>query len=630
MIRRFASGRQQPVTAALVPSVGRPLLDALAWAPAFLAAAWLRLDGDLWTVVSPGTLATVVVITAALQSIVSFTVARIRGRLVTGAVDDALHVAAGFTITGAAVFLIGLTPLITVPRSLPLIALLVAVPLAVGARVFWRLRGERRSRPDPGTAAKVIVLGAGWGGQQIIRSMHGEAGAGYLPVAVVDDDPQARRRRISGLAVSGTRHDIPRIADATGAGYLVVAIRDLEVSDMREISRIATGAGLQVKVIPALMEMFRPWVDLSDLQDLDIADLIGRTPVEVDVASIADYVAGRTVLVTGAGGSIGSELCRQVLRFGPGSLLMLDRDESALHALQLSISGRALLDSPDVILADIRDADALRRIFHERRPDVVFHAAALKHLPMLEQYPAEAWQTNVIGTKHVLDAAIDAGVQRFVNVSTDKAANPTSVLGLSKRIGERLVAAVADRGVPGDYVSVRFGNVIGSRGSVLTTFAEQIASDQPITITHPDVTRFFMTIPEAVRLVIQAGAIGRPGEVLVLDMGEPVRIVDIARQLTQLAGRSVQITYTGLRDGEKLHEDLFGDGEVDVRPVHPAVSHVAVPPFPSADLPARSPVEDATEVMRKIVGDLPGGDPAPADVARRNGLAGIVTAGNPR
>ncbi|BBG04084.1 MULTISPECIES: nucleoside-diphosphate sugar epimerase/dehydratase [Pseudonocardia] len=605
------------------------IIDALTWTPALAVAAWLRLDGELWTVVTPSELVVAFAVAFAIQMAVSRLVDRLRGRQVMGAVDDALHVVCSFSVTGTTLFAIGLIPPVTIPRSLPLIALLVAVPLAVGQRVGRRLLHERRSRPDPASSAKVIVFGAGWGGQQIVRSMLGEPGSGYLPVSLVDDDPQVRARRISGVPVSGTRSDIPEIATRTGAEFLVIAIRDLEVEDMREISRIATGAGLQVKVIPALREMFRPWIGFSDLQDLDIADLIGRTPVEVDLTSIADYVAGRCVLVTGAGGSIGSELCRQLNQYGPASLLMLDRDESALHALQLSIHGRALLDSPDVILADIRDADTLLHLFQERRPDVVFHAAALKHLPMLEQYPEEAWQTNVVGTANVLAAARATDVSRFVNISTDKAANPTSVLGYSKRLGERLIAGAAQTAA-GTYVSVRFGNVLGSRGSVLTTFAEQIGSGQPVTITHPDVTRFFMTIPEAVRLVIQAGAVGRPGEALVLDMGDPVRIVDIARQLTVLAGRSVQIVYTGLRDGEKLHEELFGDDEQDVRPVHPAVSHVPVPPLYDDVRTMTIRPGQAGAAMRAFVdGDtvlnVPGGRAGSDDI-----LAAVISIGDRR
>jgi FlaA1/EpsC-like NDP-sugar epimerase len=346
---------------------------------------------------------------------------------------------------------------------------------------------------------------------------------------------------------------------------------------VRDISQRATAAGLTVKILPTLSDLLgAARVGIRDVRDIDIADLLGRHQVDTDVAEIADYLRGQRVLVTGAGGSIGSELCRQIAAFGPAELMMLDRDESALHAVSLSIHGEARLDLPQAVLADIRDGEALRELFLQRRPDVVFHAAALKHVNMLEQYPAEGWKTNVLGTRNVLEAATAVGVSHFINVSTDKAADPVNVLGRTKRMAERLTATYAQQN-EGRFLSVRFGNVLGSRGSVLETFAAQIARGGPLTVTHPDVTRFFMTIPEAVQLVIQAGVIGNGGEALVLDMGEPVRIADVAAQLIAMDGRPINILFTGLRPGEKLHEELFGSDEQDSRPVHPLVSHVPVP-----------------------------------------------------
>lgn len=312
---------------------------------------------------------------------------------------------------------------------------------------------------------------------------------------------------------------------------------------------------------------------------IDPAELLGPRDVgpEFEVLG-AKALRGRRVLVTGAGGSIGSELCRQIMRFEPAELIAVDRDETALQQAQLAISGHGLLDTREVVLADIRDADAIVEIFLERRPDVVFHAGALKHLPMLEQYPREAWKTNVLGTLNVLRASQLVDVDTFVNISTDKAANPTSVLGHSKRLAERLTAwfgATTGKG----YVSVRFGNVLGSRGSMLPLFASLLEQGKPLTVTHPDATRYFMSIAEACQLVIQAGAFGRAGEVLILDMGEPVRILDVARQMIERSGRDVEIVFTGLRAGEKLHEELIGTGERAHRPVHPRVSHAIVPPL---------------------------------------------------
>jgi FlaA1/EpsC-like NDP-sugar epimerase len=316
----------------------------------------------------------------------------------------------------------------------------------------------------------------------------------------------------------------------------------------------------------------------------DAATLLGREPIRVDVD--ASYVAHQRVLVTGAGGSIGSELCRQLAGHDPAELVMLDRDESALHALQLSLTGRALLDDPQLVLADIRDAPRIREVFEQHRPQVVFHAAALKHQPLLELHPAEAVKTNIAGTATVLNAAAMVDTQVLVNISTDKAADPSCVLGETKRAAEQLTAAHAPR----RYISVRFGNVLGSRGSVLDTFAAQIADGRRVTVTHPDISRYFMTVTEAVALVIHAGAIGQPGQALILDMGEPVRIVDIARRMATAAGcPDIPIVYTGLRPGEKLHETLFGAGEQDARPIHPLISHVQVPPLPMPAWPCPEP-----------------------------------------
>ncbi len=393
---------------------------------------------------------------------------------------------------------------------------------------------------------------------------------------MLDDDPHKRHLRLSGISVRGTSDDITRLAEETGATALVVAIPGMDSARLGEITEVALDAGLSVKVLPGVAGLLGVRVDIRDVRDLDLEDLLGRRTIHTDLGSIAGYLTGRRVLITGAGGSIGSELCRQVKSWNPGELIMLDRDESALHAVQLSIHGRALLDSSDVVLADIRDMQTILDIFETRRPHVVFHAAALKHLPMLEQYPGEAVKTNVWGTMSILEACKATGVEKFVNISTDKAADPISVLGYSKRIAERLTSHVA-LDTRGDYMSVRFGNVLGSRGSVLISFAAQIAAGGPVTVTHPDVMRYFMTVEEAVQLVLQAGAFGGNGEALVFDMGKPVSIDSVARRLIQLSGAKVDIEYTGLRHGEKLTEVLCTPGEADYRPVHPMISHVPVP-----------------------------------------------------
>ena len=367
-------------------------------------------------------------------------------------------------------------------------------------------------------------------------------------------------------------------AARTGARVLVIAIAGASGTAIRDLTAEAERCGLTPKVVPSVGELLSGGVRIEGVRDPRITDLLGRRPVTTDVEAMAEHFAGKRILVTGAGGSIGSELCRQLQRFEPGELIMLDRDESAMHAVQLEMHGRALLDSNETVLADIRDVHRVMEIFQQLRPEIVFHAAALKHLPLLERYPAEALKSNVWGTRTILTAAAACGVSSFVNISTDKAADPVSVLGYSKRIAERLTAHTALR-ERGKYLSVRFGNVLGSRGSVLTALSEQIASGQPVTVTHPDVSRYFMTAHEAVQLVLQAAIIGRSGEVLVLDMGQQVRIADIARRLIATGPRATDIVFTGLRPGEKLSESLLGHGESDERPFHPLISHVPVMPL---------------------------------------------------
>jgi dTDP-glucose 4,6-dehydratase len=363
-----------------------------------------------------------------------------------------------------------------------------------------------------------------------------------------------------------------------------MAINAAPANLVQEVSRACQGAGLTFVVLPPVREMIGGHVRLEQIRKVDVADLLGRRPIKTDIGNIASCVRDKVVLITGAGGSIGSELARQVHRLNPRQLVLLDRDESALHGVQLSLYGTGLLDSEDIVLCDIRDMAALEEVFDRHRPEVVFHAAALKHLPLLERFPLEGWKTNVVGTANVLACSRRVGVERLVNISTDKAADATSVLGQTKRLAERLTAWHAQDGrLP--YVSVRFGNVLGSRGSVLHAFRSQIERGGPVTVTHPEVTRFFMTIPEACELVLQAGAIGRPGDVMVLDMGEPVRILDVARLLIEESGRDIRVVFTGLRPGEKLNESLFGQLENHRPSEHLMISQVNVPALNPDDLP---------------------------------------------
>ena len=536
-----------------------------------------------------------------VHALVGYVVGIYRRRWRYGSFDEVGGLVVATIITTSMLFVLrffdqSLNPF---PRSVILIAGFAGLCFVAASRYAWRLIREQLRRPTAQTAAKILVYGAGEGGIQMVNTLLRNPQSPYLPVGFLDDNPDTHRLSISGVPVLGGRDQLSQARARTGATTLLIAIPSADSALITDISARARELSMDVKVLPAVQNLNERPLDTSDIRDLTDEDLLGRRKVVIDLQQISDYLVNRRVLVTGAGGSIGSELCRQLARFNPAELIMLDRDESALHEVQLSIHGRALLDTPQTVLADLRDEATINHIFDTRKPEVVFHAAALKHLPLLERYPLEAYQTNVLGTLTLLNAAQRTGVGVFVNISTDKAANPISVLGYSKRIAERLTAAVGHTAKSGKYMSVRFGNVLGSRGSVLMSFRDQIAKGGPLTVTHRGVTRYFMTISEAVQLVIQAGAIGSSGEALVLDMGTPVSIYDVAKQLVANSGKPVEIEIVGLRAGEKVHEELFGDGELDTRPRHPLISHVPVLPV-DLGLLTPSPI-DARETMLRII-----------------------------
>lgn len=487
--------------------------------------------------------------------------------------------------------------------------------------VLLGLQVMRRRRAWQGASDRhpVIVLGAGFQGEQLVSAMLKDPDASYRPVAFLDDAPQLRGSRLCGVRVEGPLKALHRVALLTGATHAVVAINDRSPELMERVSTLAEAAGVEVLVFPSMSEILDHAPGVEDLRDIDLADLLGRRQIVLDQEAIAGVLSGRTVLVTGAGGSIGSELARQISAFDPERLVLLDRDETGLQAAQVSLEGHGLLQSKNIVLADIRDATRLVEVFKEVRPDVVFHAAALKHLPLLQSHPWEGWFTNVLGTLNVLRASHAAGVGIFVNISTDKAAEPSSVLGYTKRLAERLTAdAAATRS--GRYVSVRFGNVLGSRGSVIPLFAEQIRRGGPVTITDPRVERYFMLIPEACQLVMQASAIGHSGQVMILEMGRPVRILEVARTMIRLAGRSdVDIHYTGLRPGEKLSEVLVSPGEHLMPSAHPLLSAIDVPPLSPSALRELTPdPQDLTRAARAWAmghADVEA-DPAPAEAVQ--------------
>jgi FlaA1/EpsC-like NDP-sugar epimerase len=559
--------------------------DAAAWTASMLLAAWATQDIPGSPLAGVRTLTGLAVTACALAPAGGLIAGLYRSRHPRGSRAEMLALVLAAVITGTAFALLiqEVTPGQRAPLQTVLGGTAFALLAMLGARhaLFTaRQRPRRRARPH---SLPVIVFGAGAAGTRLVDSLLDHPGPAYRPVALLDDDVAKRRLRIRGVPVAGGRDQMAQVSADTGATVLVIAIARPSGPVVRELAEQAERCGLTPKVVPTVSELISGAARIEGVRDPRITDLLGRSPVRTDIAAVAGRFTGQRILVTGAGGSIGAELCRQLHRLNPASLVMLDRDESALHAIQLALHGRALLDTGDTVLADIRDARRICHVFDQVRPQIVFHAAALKHLPLLEQYPAEALQTNVWGTANVLAAAAQSGVESFVNISTDKAANPVSVLGYSKRLAERLTADMASQAA-GTYLSVRFGNVLGSRGSVLTVLTAQVAAGGPVTVTHPDITRYFMTVDEAVQLVLQAAVIGRDGEVLVLDMGEPVRIADVARHLVAAAHQPVDIVYTGLRPGEKLAEDLLGTGELDHRPFHPLIRHVPVRPLPPAQV----------------------------------------------
>jgi FlaA1/EpsC-like NDP-sugar epimerase len=553
-------------------------IDAGVWMLAVVGATWLRYDFALHSVLS-STVLWLAVTTALVYVIVGAVIGPYAVGHERGSFEETLDIARTAAVATICVFvwvLLTHAERPNLPRSVPVMAGVLAVTGMFAVRFV--IRAWRTNRVAArGAQRRVILFGAGEAGRRLVRHMLRDPNSGFSPVALLDDDRAKSRLRVEGVRVRGTRSSMLAVAAAHDANTLVIALPTASAGLIRELAELAESAGLDVLTLPPLSDIIGRRPNPGDLREIEPSDLLGRRAIDMDTTVVAEQIAGRSVLVTGAGGSIGSELCRQITRFGPAKLYLLDRDESGIHATQLSLTGQGLLEGDEVVLADIRDAAAMREVFNAARPDIVFHAAALKHLPLLEQYPLEAWKTNVLGTLNVLRAAAAAGVGTFVNISTDKAASPICVLGYSKRLAERLTARFAAT-EPGRYVSVRFGNVLGSRGSVLHAFSSQIERGGPVTVTHPDVERFFMLIPEACQLVLEAAAMGSDGEVMVLDMGEPVKIVDVAQTLIRRSGRTdIDIVFTGLRPGEKLSEDLFADRETRRPTSHALVTRVDVP-----------------------------------------------------
>jgi FlaA1/EpsC-like NDP-sugar epimerase len=468
-----------------------------------------------------------------------------------------------------------LTP-VRVPVSVIFMNALLSVGIIATPRLLMRIAGwrsgrRRRRRDDH---RRVLIAGAGVAGELIVRELCSNQELRMNPIGFVDDDLTKHGMRLAGLPVFGPLADIPQIVEREHVHELLIAMPRASGAVVRQVVRAAFDVGVKTRTVPALFEILSERVGVTALREVEIDDLLRREPVQTDLAAVSALATGRTVLVTGAGGSIGSELCRQLAALAPDKLILVDHSENSIFETRRELLRAEFRSTVVPVIADIRDHARIHQVFESYNPYAVFHAAAHKHVPLMEENVAEAITNNVLGTRNVVDAAVGCGTEYFVLISTDKAVRPTNVMGATKRIAEFIVhdAAMAHKR---NFVSVRFGNVLGSQGSVVPTFLQQIREGGPVTVTHPEMRRYFMTIPEAVQLVLQAGALGRGGELFMLDMGEPVKIVDLARDMIRLSGyeegTEIQIEFTGIRPGEKLFEEMFFSHEIAEPTEHPKI-----------------------------------------------------------
>ncbi|MED3781073.1 nucleoside-diphosphate sugar epimerase/dehydratase [Heyndrickxia sporothermodurans] len=478
------------------------------------------------------------------------------------------------------------------------------VILIGGSRFSWRVFRDRYIMPNP-DKKRTLVVGAGSAGTMVVRQLLKNQNADLYPIAFVDDDPRKYKLQIYGLAVKGTIQDIPKLVEQLNVENIVIAIPSLKKNEIKRIYEQCAKTNAKTKIIPLLEDLITGKVSVNHIRDVQVEDLLGRDPVELDMSSISKKLTGKTVLVTGAGGSIGSEICRQICSFGPGKLLLLGHGENSIYTIDMELR-KKFNETFDIIpiIADVQDRVRIFNIMEEYKPDVVYHAAAHKHVPLMEYNPMEAVKNNIFGTKNVAEAADTFGVKNFVLVSTDKAVNPPNVMGATKRFAEMIIQNLAKESNT-KFVAVRFGNVLGSRGSVIPLFKKQIQAGGPVTVTHPEMTRYFMTIPEASRLVIQAGALAQGGEVFVLDMGDAVKIVDLAKNLITLSGYTedeIGIEFSGIRPGEKLFEELLNENEVQWEKVFPKIHIGKAEPMEKQEL--YSIIESLTYKNNKELKDI--------------------------
>ena len=500
-----------------------------------------------------------------LASLVIFFLARMYSTMWSVAgVREALHVVAACGLASL-VQIAGMVLLqLSVPRSFFLVSFAALCAEELGIRLSYRMVLSLFGNHSKKAAKRIMIVGAGTSGSVILKEMTTSSLVNGCVVCFVDDDKNKAGKFLNGVPVAGNRNDIPRLAEEYKIDEIYIAIPSASAKERKAIIEICRETGCQVKILPGIYQLINGEVSIAKLRNVEIEDLLGRDPIRVNLDEIMGYVSGKVVLVTGGGGSIGSELCRQVASHNPKQLIIFDIYENNAYDIQLELKEKY----PDldlvVLIGSVRNTHRIETVFEKYRPDIVYHAAAHKHVPLMEDSPNEAIKNNVFGTYKTAKAADKYGTSRFVLISTDKAVNPTNIMGASKRMCEMVVQMMNARSKT-DFVAVRFGNVLGSNGSVIPLFKKQIEQGGPVTVTHPDIIRYFMTIPEAVSLVLQAGAYAKGGEIFVLDMGEPMKILDLAKNLIRLSGYTpdvdIPIVFTGLRPGEKLYEELLMNEE---------------------------------------------------------------------
>jgi len=551
-------------------------VDAVIANIAFYLAFWIRFDGVIPGAELAGFLDSVLIIS--FVAVASFYSCGLYSNIWRYAGSNGLvKIAAGVTlaITGLVVIQF-FDSSMRFPRSVFVLAwllLLVGTGIVRFSRTAVRefIRFLNPIAIDESGARRAMIVGAGDAGEIVVRELRKHLDSGLIPVALVDDDPRKHGMKIHDVKVMGGREEIPSLVDKLDIADIIIAIPSAPPAEIRKIVDICEESGAKIHVLPSIHDLVNGRTEISELCDLEIEDVLRREQVSMDLTGVMDYLSGKVVLVTGAGGSIGSEICRQVARFGPRKLILLGHGENSIFEAQLDLKKHFPELDLEPVIVDIQDDMDIDRVFEATQPDLVFHAAAHKHVPLMERNVTAAVKNNIFGTWNVADLAGKHQVPRFVMISTDKAVNPINVMGFTKRIGELIVQSLNER-YSTTYAVVRFGNVLASRGSVIPIFKKQIADGGPVTVTHPEMTRYFMTIPEAAQLVIQAGGMARGGEIFVLDMGKPVRIVDLARRLIRLSGYvpdvDIDIQFIGMRPGEKLHEELWTADEARTATSH--------------------------------------------------------------